>query len=68
VFLDHPYFVGVQYHPEFLSSPFTPSPPFYGLVLAASGQLDGFLTKSRIPSPVEKLKNGFSGMMNGISN
>ena len=36
---DHPYFVGVQYHPEYLSHPLKPSPPFLGLALAASGQL-----------------------------
>ena len=35
---DHPYFVAVQYHPEFKSRPGRPSPPFLGLILAASGQ------------------------------
>jgi len=35
---DHPYFVAVQYHPEFKSRPGRASPPFLGLVLAASGQ------------------------------
>ena len=33
----HPYFVGVQYHPEFKSRPGKPSPPFLGLLMAASG-------------------------------
>lgn len=33
----HPYFVGVQYHPEFKSRPNRPSPPFLGLLKAASG-------------------------------
>uniref|UniRef100_A0A6G3MHR2 CTP synthase (glutamine hydrolyzing) n=1 Tax=Henneguya salminicola TaxID=69463 RepID=A0A6G3MHR2_HENSL len=28
----HPYFIGVQYHPEFLSRPLSPSPVFKGLV------------------------------------
>jgi CTP synthase len=42
---DHPYFVGVQYHPELKSRPFRPSPPFLGLVLAASGKLDSYLKK-----------------------
>ena len=32
----HPYFVGVQYHPEFKSRPNRPSPPFLGLLQAAS--------------------------------
>lgn len=33
---NHPYFVGVQYHPEFKSRPGKPSPPFLGLLMAAS--------------------------------
>ncbi len=33
----HPYYVGVQYHPEFKSRPNRPSPPFLGLLMAASG-------------------------------
>ena len=31
----HPYYVGVQYHPEFKSRPNRPSPPFLGLLQAA---------------------------------
>jgi len=31
---DHPFFVGVQYHPEFLSKPSRPHPLFKGLVAA----------------------------------
>ena len=34
---NHPYFVGTQYHPEFKSRPNRPSPPFLGLLMAASG-------------------------------
>ena len=33
----HPYFVGTQYHPEFKSRPDRPSPPFLGLLMAATG-------------------------------
>ncbi len=32
---DHPFFVGVQFHPEFLSLPFSPHPLFVGLTRAA---------------------------------
>ncbi len=32
----HPYYVGVQYHPEFKSRPGKPSPPFLGLLMAAA--------------------------------
>ena len=31
----HPFFLGVQYHPEFLSRPESPHPLFLGLVQAA---------------------------------
>ena len=31
----HPFFIGVQYHPEFTARPFTPNPLFTGLLRAA---------------------------------
>lgn len=34
--LDHPYFVGLQAHPEFCTRPLNPSPPFLGFIAAAS--------------------------------
>ncbi|KAF7063976.1 hypothetical protein CFC21_070426 [Triticum aestivum] len=33
---DHPFYIGVQFHPEFKSRPRKPSPPFTGLILAAT--------------------------------
>ncbi|TSQ69519.1 CTP synthase 1 [Bagarius yarrelli] len=48
---DHPYFVGVQYHPEFTSRPFKPSPPYFGLLLAAAGKLQNYLIKGCRLSP-----------------
>ncbi|TRZ03068.1 hypothetical protein DNTS_029873 [Danionella cerebrum] len=48
---DHPYFVGVQYHPEFTSRPIKPSPPYFGLLLAASGKLQNYLQKGCRLSP-----------------
>ncbi|PHJ25209.1 ctp synthase [Cystoisospora suis] len=42
---DHPFFFCVQYHPEFNSRPLKPSPPFLGLILAASGRLQERLKK-----------------------
>eukprot|EP01117_Protostelium_nocturnum_P005698 TRINITY_DN2056_c0_g2_i1.p1 TRINITY_DN2056_c0_g2~~TRINITY_DN2056_c0_g2_i1.p1 ORF type:complete len:569 (-),score=227.13 TRINITY_DN2056_c0_g2_i1:36-1742(-) len=45
--LDHPYMVAVQYHPEFKSRPLRPSPPFVGLLLAASNRLKAHLEKKR---------------------
>lgn len=35
---DHPFFLGVQFHPEFQSRPLKPSPPFRGFVQAAAGK------------------------------
>merc|ERR1719171_369220 len=37
---EHPFFFGCQFHPEYKSRPSAPSPPFLGLVLAASGTLE----------------------------
>lgn len=38
-----------QFHPEFKSRPMKPSPLFLGLVLAASGKLDHFLSGRATP-------------------
>jgi CTP synthase len=35
---DHPYMVGSQFHPEFLSRPMKPHPLFVGLVSAAKAR------------------------------
>ena len=32
----HPFFMGVQFHPELLTRPLHPSPPFYGFIAAAA--------------------------------
>lgn len=55
---NHPYFVGVQFHPEFKSRPGKPSPLFSGLVAAASGQLEGLLKKGS--SRKYRISNGSS--------
>jgi CTP synthase (UTP-ammonia lyase) len=34
---EHPYFVGVQFHPEYMSRVLNPSKPYLGFVAAASG-------------------------------
>ncbi|MGH0144013.1 UNVERIFIED_CONTAM: hypothetical protein FKN15_014167 [Acipenser sinensis] len=48
---DQPYFVGVQYHPEFTSRPIKPSPPYFGLLLAAAGKLNSYLQRGCRLSP-----------------
>jgi CTP synthase len=35
---NHPFYFATQYHPEFKTRPTKPSPPFYGLLMAASKQ------------------------------
>ena len=40
----HPFYVAAQFHPEFKSRPGKPSALFQGLILAASGKLDNFLS------------------------
>lgn len=40
----HRFFLAAQFHPEFKSRPFNPSPLFLGLVLAASGQLNTYMS------------------------
>ena len=36
--VDHPWFIGVQYHPELKSRPFSPHPLFASFVAAALEQ------------------------------
>ncbi|KAA6411579.1 MAG: CTP synthase [Lasallia pustulata] len=42
---DHPWFVGVQFHPEYLSRVLRPSVPYLGFVAASSGCLEEMLGK-----------------------
>nr|XP_016505567.1 PREDICTED: CTP synthase-like [Nicotiana tabacum] len=44
---DHPFYIGVQFHPEFKSRPGRPSAPFLGLVLAATGQLEAYVKRQQ---------------------
>jgi len=48
---EHPYFVGVQYHPEYLTRPMEPSAPYLGLILAACNKLPGFIARGCQLSP-----------------
>ncbi|CAL1528949.1 unnamed protein product [Lymnaea stagnalis] len=47
----HAYFVGVQYHPEYISRPMKPSAPYLGLLLAASNKLSTYASRGFRPSP-----------------
>merc|ERR1719483_1743921 len=48
---DHPYYVGVQYHPEYISRPLHPSPPYLGLLLASCKKLEAYASRGFRPSP-----------------
>jgi len=52
---EHPYFVAVQYHPEYISRPMKPSPPYLGLILASCGKLSSFLNRGCRMSPRSNL-------------
>lgn len=50
----HPYYVAVQFHPEYTSRPLRPSPPFVGLIMAAKKKLTTFLERDCRFSPSEQ--------------
>ncbi|XP_043289276.1 CTP synthase [Venturia canescens] len=54
---DHPYYVATQYHPEYLSRPLNPSPPFLGLILASVGKLKSYLARGCRLSPRQMSDN-----------
>ena len=50
----HPFYYATQYHPEFKSRPTKISPPFYGLILAATGKLNNYIESQDLnPQPEE---------------
>lgn len=53
----HPFYLGVQFHPEFKSRPNRPSPPFLGFILAAGKMLTQRLDDN---GGSLKLASGFS--------
>ncbi|KAK9481254.1 CTP synthase N-terminus-domain-containing protein [Lipomyces japonicus] len=40
---DHPWFVGTQYHPEYLSRVLSPSIPYFGFLAASAGILNEYI-------------------------
>ena len=57
---DHPFFVGVQYHPEYLSRVLKPSPPYLGFVAASAGLLPDVIAEIGSAGKAE-----VNGHMNG---
>lgn len=58
----HLYYVSTQFHPEYLSRPLKPSPPFLGLILAAGGKLPNYLARGCRLSPRDITDNDSSGI------
>ncbi|KIV83664.1 CTP synthase [Exophiala sideris] len=67
---DHPFFVGVQFHPEYLSRVLRPSPPYLGFIAASAGLLQQATaaTLAKGASVNGGQTNGFEhGLANGMS-
>ncbi|KAJ5669315.1 hypothetical protein N7462_010385 [Penicillium macrosclerotiorum] len=58
---DHPWFVGVQFHPEYLSRVLAPSKPFLGFVSTAAGCFDEVMKLSQ--EKEADLTNGVSNII-----
>lgn len=63
----HRFFVAAQFHPEFKSRPFKPSPLFLGLILAAAGRLDNYLSGNATPLASPMKRNEHSPVENGFA-
>ncbi|KAK5687071.1 CTP synthase ura7 [Elasticomyces elasticus] len=62
---DHPWFVAVQFHPEYLSRVLEPSKPYLGFIAAAAGML-GEITRAAQRDAGSKGVNGVNGLVNGV--
>ncbi|KAI2616463.1 CTP synthase [Hypomontagnella submonticulosa] len=58
---DHPFFVGVQAHPEFTSRVLAPSPTYLGFIAASIGCLD------QVIQEIRQQKTQTNGTVNGAS-
>lgn len=61
---DHPWFVGVQFHPEYLSRVLEPSKPYLGFIAASAGILDQ-ITKAEQSARLNGTTIGLEAMTNG---
>ncbi|KAE8659436.1 CTP synthase 1 [Hibiscus syriacus] len=57
---DHPYYIGVQFHPEFKSRPGKPSALFLGLIAATCGELEGVLKVKCENGKKKVYQNGYA--------
>ncbi|KAL9104745.1 MAG: hypothetical protein Q9163_000357 [Psora crenata] len=64
---DHKWFVGVQFHPEYLSRVLQPSKPYLGFVAASAGVLSEVMRlKGRRASSMNLLDDGENAVMDGM--
>ncbi|KAH6669040.1 CTP synthase [Halenospora varia] len=61
---DHPWYVGVQFHPEYLSRVLDPSKPYLGFVAAAAGCLEKVTSDIMATDGV----NGVNGVNGALTN
>jgi len=54
----HPYYAAVQYHPEYISRPLSPSPPYLGLILASVGKLQQVLSSTGASTQINEEDDG----------
>lgn len=59
---DHPWYVGVQFHPEYMSRVLAPSRPYLGFVAAACGCLDRVTREMGVPEGSD-----VNGIVNGVN-
>uniref|UniRef100_A0A0K8TNA3 CTP synthase n=1 Tax=Tabanus bromius TaxID=304241 RepID=A0A0K8TNA3_TABBR len=56
---NHPFYVATQFHPEYLSRPLKPSPPFVGLILSSVGKLKSYIDRGCSFSPKHQLDTSY---------
>jgi CTP synthase len=57
---DHPWYVGVQFHPEYQSKVLDPSRPYLGFVAASAGCLE------QITKELQQQQQATNGLPNGV--
>ena len=63
---DHPWFVGVQFHPEYVSRVLHPSKPYLGFIAASAGVLEEIAKGGLATNGLYKgLNGGVNGLVNG---
>ena len=64
---DHPWFVGVQFHPEYLSRVLRPSPPYLGFMAASAGILEEVTSRRGSVGHAVVNGEGHGGAINGVA-